>query len=671
MTVAPTIRAMDLFCGAGGSSTGMLQACDDAGVRLRLAAVNHWDVAIATHEANHPGADHFCVDVDHARMDKLAPDGVDILWGSPSCTEHSYAKGGKSIDDQKRASAWVMPRAVEAWNPKVVIVENVRNMLKWGPVEPVLDRKTGKPKIGKDGKVIIRPIKSKAGETFRAWFSAIESLGYVGKWNLLNAADYGEAQTRLRLFVVFTRLGYRFEYPAPSHGKPGTLEVERGLLQPWKAARKIIDFELESMSIFDRKTPLSPNTMRRIEAGIKRYCSGPIAEAFLVVLRNHADSQSLDGPIPTLAANGQHMGLATPELRPFVCGNRTNNVPKSVEDPLGTATTTTGGGFFLAEPEATAFVLGQQSNAVARDVDDPLPTVATGGKISLTEPSATPFVLGQHGGNVARSVDEPLSTIATAGYVRIFDPMIVDVRHGDRPHQPTGLDEPVNTVTSKNGMGIAEPFVIEPGRAVDGDVKPFLATYYGEQENGARTNSIDEPVPTVTTSNRFGMVEPFIVPQDTEAQNRGMDDPVPTIRTTSRGVRLVTPFLAAHFGERPNQEPRTHDIEQPLPTVTHRGAGDLVEAELIQPELTAAPADAPAGRTVIIDGKPYVLDIKFRMLQPKELARAQGFPDDYEFTGTKEARTAQIGNAVCVGVAKALMREALRAIFGDEIRAAA
>jgi len=676
------IRAFDMFCGGGGSSTGMAQACDEFGVGLQLSAVNHWNVAIATHERNHPNARHRCANVDEMRLDELAPEGVDVLWASPSCTEHSYAKGGSSIDDQKRASAWAVPRAIEAWRPKVVIVENVRPFLKWGPVEPVVDRKTEAQKLDKKGRKLFRPIKARRGETFRAWFSAIESLGYQGKWELLNAADYGEPQTRLRLFVVFTAHGYEFDYPMPTHGKIGTLEVERGLRKPWEPARKIIDFSLKSESIFARKDPLSPNTMKRIEAGIRRYCKGALAEAFLVVLRNHADAQSLEAPSPTVAANGQHLALAQTEMRPFVGGNRMNNVPVDLEDPSPTVTTAHGGGLYLAEPEAflvsrhndsdgkerrphdlddpsptvtgsgagylvepQAFTLGQHTNSAPRDVDDPLSTVTTHGYTRLFEPTA--LVLGQHGGGIARSVDEPLSTISCAGYVRVFEPMVVDVRHGDRPHQPRSVDDPLGTVTGRNGAGVVEP---------------FIASYYGDKGGEGRTRAIDEPLPTIPTENRFAVVEPFIVPQANASPPCSTDDPLPTITTTSRGVRLVQPYLVANFGERKTQDPRTHSIDEPVPCVTSRGAGDLVEAEAI-----AVDPDVPADRVVIVDGKPYLLDIKFRMLQPAELARAQGFPDDYKFEGTKEARTMQIGNAVPVAVAKHLMYSALRAVYGSDL----
>lgn len=298
---------------------------------------------------------------------------------------------------------------------------------------------------------------------------------------------------------------------------------------------------------------------------------------------------------------------------------------------------------------------------------EPVPTLTAGGThLALAEPEIRPlaeaFIIdrqdGRGGKRRARSLEEPLPTATGSGSGYVVDPILIEVNHGgDR--NAKSVDEPIGTVTSKNGKGIVEPFIVDYAMR-DGEGS-------GKEPNAG--TSADEPLPTVITRDRFGVVEPavdpFIVPQDTQASLRGLDEPIPTVRTTSRGVRLIQPYLVAHFGEREGQKPRTHDINAPLPTVTNRGAGDLVQAEI-----------APAGGTfggylVEIDGKPYAIDIKFRMLQPEELALAQGFPVDYKFTGTKEARTAQIGNAVCVKVAYHLMRQALKCIYGDAIGAAA
>ena len=129
------IRAADLFCGGGGTSTGLLQACEEAGLECDLLAVNHWDKAIETHAANHPKAKHLCVNLDSIEPANAVPGGkLDILLASPECTHHSNARGGKPMSDQSRASAWHVVRWAESLRPRVIIVENVREFATWGPL---------------------------------------------------------------------------------------------------------------------------------------------------------------------------------------------------------------------------------------------------------------------------------------------------------------------------------------------------------------------------------------------------------------------------------------------------------------------------------------------------------------------------------------------------------
>ena len=157
------ITAADLFCGAGGTSTGLQQACEQAGITLNLIAVNHWDVAISTHSQNHPDADHYCFNLDSVDPRKLVPSGkLDLLVASPECTHHSIARGGKPINDQSRASAW---RIVE-WASQIriehILIENVKEFRTWGP-------------LGTNG----RPLKKRKGETYFAFLNALRALGYT------------------------------------------------------------------------------------------------------------------------------------------------------------------------------------------------------------------------------------------------------------------------------------------------------------------------------------------------------------------------------------------------------------------------------------------------------------------------------------------------------------
>ena len=128
------ILAVDLFAGAGGTSTGLVMACKEAGKTVKLTAINHWPVAISTHEKNHPWASHICATVESVDPREVVPNGhVDILVASPECTHFSCAAGGRPKLDQKRASAWQILRWLELLRIDSLLVENVPEFQSWGP----------------------------------------------------------------------------------------------------------------------------------------------------------------------------------------------------------------------------------------------------------------------------------------------------------------------------------------------------------------------------------------------------------------------------------------------------------------------------------------------------------------------------------------------------------
>lgn len=288
--------ACDLFCGAGGTSTGLAQTCESAGLALDLTAVNHWSVAIETHSANHPKARHLCESLDSIEPRKLIRGKLDLLWASPECTHHSNARGGKPCSDQSRASAWHVVRWADALSPRVILVENVREFRDWGPLSP-------------NGK----PIPSRKGDTFRAWCHAIASLGYTVTHAILNAADHGDPTTRKRLFVAAVRGRRAFRWPQATHRPSEGPDLFTGSLARWRAAREVIDWTLTGEPITSRKRPLSPNTLRRIEAGLKRFNGN---KPFLVPYYGAAnEADSVEAPVRTLTAKDR-LGLVMPEGQP-------------------------------------------------------------------------------------------------------------------------------------------------------------------------------------------------------------------------------------------------------------------------------------------------------------------------------------------------------------------
>lgn len=545
------IKAVDLFCGAGGSSTGLAQACAAQDKSLKLFALNHWSVAIDTHSLNHPDATHLCESIDNVDPRKAVPWGrLDILIASPECTHHSRARGGKPVNDQSRASAWNILRWAEALYIDNILIENVREFEQWGP-------------IGANG----CPLKSKIGETFKAFIASLHSLGYNVEWKVLNAANYGDATTRERLFIMARRGGKKIVWPVPTHTRNGA-DTLFGETKKWRPAREIIDWSIEGKSIFRRKKPLADTTMQRIMAGLERF-GGKDMKPFIVALRNTTMVRTVDQPLHTITAGGNHLALCEP------------------------------------------FVLGQQSCSAPRSVDDPIPTVATKGAIALVEPFIVPF-FGERAGQDPRvhDINQPLPTVTGQGAGALVQPFIIPLNHGKDDTRTHSVEKPMPTITSFDAWGVVQPFVV-----------PIDHT--GSKSVPAR--SAESPLPTVTAKERLALVEPYLVRFNKGYDAVSIDAPVPGI-TTKDKFGLAEPFVMAYYGNGEN----VTSVEQPLPTATARDRFALVEPDR------------------------YALDIRFRMLQPHELAGAMSFPSDYQFTGSREDRVKQIGNAVGVRMSQAL-----------------
>lgn len=434
----------------------MRLAAEALGVDLKLLAINHWNIAISTHSKNHPWADHLCENLDNVNPRKIVPDGyLDLLVASPECTFHSRARGGSVVNDQSRASAWHVLRWAEALYIENILIENVPEFQFWGPLD-------------KEG----LPIKRLKGKTYLAFISALESLGYAVEARVINAADYGDPTTRKRLFIM-ARRGKPVCWPEPTHAKNTAGTLMDGPAHPWRPAREIIDWSIPGQSIFAREKPLSENTMRRIAAGLRKYCDLP----FIVRMNGTKDDSinssaiSIDSPVPTVVGSATHLYLAQPFLVQYH-GDK-------------------------AGSERTA------------------------------------------------SLDNPLQTIDTSNRLGLVEPFIVTLNHGRDDNRAYSLDDPMRAITSADVWGL---------------VSPFLVKYNGTGE----TCSVDEPLDTVTGKDRFGLA------------------------------------------------------------------------------------------IVLQDGRSAVVDVHFRMLQPHELAAAMSFPKEYAFDGTREQKVKQIGNAVPVRTAQAL-----------------
>jgi DNA (cytosine-5)-methyltransferase 1 len=340
------IRIADLFCGAGGTSTGAVQAARAVGHAVELTAVNHWDRAVATHTANHPEARHLCASVDSLNPHHLYPDGhLDILWASPECTHHSRARGGKPMNDQSRATAWCVTRWADALLPCCIMVENVPEFEEWGPLDEAN-----------------KPVSGQKGRTFHAWVETLRALGYTVDWRKLCAADYGDPTTRTRLFVQAVRGDRRIVWPEPTHTETANLWGA----PRWRPAADIIDWSIPTPSIADRKRPLAPKTLARIREGLRRYGGGP----FIVAMEHKGRTVDAAAPLPTVTcAKGGAMGVA------YLLPQQSDGRLRRVDEPAPTVSTA----------GAIALVVEYYGNGQARPVTEPLPTVTCNDRFALLE----------------------------------------------------------------------------------------------------------------------------------------------------------------------------------------------------------------------------------------------------------------------------------------------
>jgi len=454
-----TFNVVDMFCGAGGESTGIMQAAQEMDMKVNLLAINHWERAMETHAANHPSAEHLCESVESIDPTKVVKGGkLDLLWASPECTHHSIARGGRPRSDQSRASAWLILKWLQELYVERVIIENVPEFLSWGPLD-------------KNG----NPIQSQKGKTFKAFIFSLQSLGYKVDWRILCAADYGDPTTRKRLFIQAVKGRKKIMWAQISH-----MESSDNLLgyKSWRAARDIIDWSIPGTSIFNRKKPLADATIRRIAAGIEKYW-GDYAKPFIAVLYGTSDVRSLDLPLPSVTTSGAHHALIEPV--PLLMGHESGQMPKPVDDPVQTVLAQ--GRINLIQP----FMLGQQSGAVARTIDKPVPTVATAGAISLIEP----LLVEYHGTSKPYQISKPVKTITTKDRFALLEPFLIKCCHGD-DKRTMPIDKPVPTLTCSNENALVEPFVFNIGQSSVND----------------RSRSIHEPLSTIVTKAEHCLIEP-------------------------------------------------------------------------------------------------------------------------------------------------------------------
>lgn len=394
-----------------------------------------------------------------------------------------------------------------------------------------------------------------------------------------------QGQTFRKFISQLTELGYRVEYKelkacdygAPTirnrfflvarcDGKPivfpkPTHGVGRGL-KPYRTAAECIDWSIPCRSIFGRTKPLASNTLRRIARGLDKF-----------TIKN---------------------------AEPFIVNYKFNNSPENADSPLSTITAV--GSHYVAEPFITPHIMVNNDNNRCKSLNEPLPTVTTGNRNFLM----TPHISKYYGNIVGSPADEPLHTVTAVDHNALSAGYLIQYHSETAKSEVRGqeLTEPIMTVDSSPRYGL---------------ISANLIKYY----SGDHSSDIREPLHTITTKDRHGLVETRIEPLDGSVKNLGN---WPEIRN----------LLNKYCGY------------------------NLKNNEIL---------------LFRIGGADYFLsDIGLRMLEPRELYNAQGFPPDYiidvDIDGRKYNRTKQVarcGNAVPPPFAEAFVRANLPEYCGDVI----
>ncbi|THU34226.1 DNA cytosine methyltransferase [Niastella caeni] len=462
----PLFIIVDLFCGAGGTTTGFVQAeLEGSGIAKVIACVNHDPKAIKSHWANHPEVKHFEEDIRTLDLTELTaltrqyqtmyPDAYLILWASLECTNFSKAKGGQPRDADSRTLADHLPRYRAALNPDYIMIENVVEFMSWGPLDA-----NGKPVSRKNGQDWMRWREVMKGEIFpnsKDWW-------YVDEWKELNSANYGAYTSRNRLFGIFAKPVLPIAWPEPTHAKNPSKFSLHGDLQRWKAVKEVLDFSDEGESIFTRAKPLSDKTLERIYAGLLKY----VAKGDTSFISKYYSGKpagkvnSVNQPSATVTTFGnsslvQAVGFTA----------------QSVDQPAGTITTVDHHSLVKA-----AFIQQRNSGEPESklvDIDGPARTLtATGGNQELVQ---TRFLKHYYSnGGELSSIESPSATISTRDRSAV-----VSVTN----HNNQSIEQPAGTIMTndKHSVVNCEPFIMPTNY----DNKPV---------------STDQPAPTITANRK-------------------------------------------------------------------------------------------------------------------------------------------------------------------------
>lgn len=469
------VFAIDLFCGAGGETTGIEQArLNGEKCAKVIACVNHDPNAIKSHASNHPDTLHYIEDIrtlNLGGLEKLVkttrechPQSFIMLHASLECTNFSKAKGGQPRDADSRTLAEHLFRYIEAIEPDYIQIENVEEFMCWGDLD-------------KNG----HPVSKDRGRCYMKWVNDVVKYGYHYDFRLLNAADFGAYTSRKRFFGMFAKNGLGIVFPTQTHSKKTT---EGGLFEPyskWRPVRDVLDLNDEGESIFSRKKALCEKTLERIYAGLIKFVAGG-KDAFLVKYNSMNSNKQyaapgIDEPCPTVACQNR-LGLAKVQFLSKQFSGDPNGKNISLDAPCGTVTCKDHHALASAQ-----FIDAYYGNGHEHSIEEPAPVLKTVGHLALV---SSHFMTNEYsGGGQLSSIEEPNPAVLTTPKQKMVS---VHQYLMNPQYQSAGgsVDNPCFTliarmdkmppylISTKDGVGIA---IYENDTPMTKKIKEFMALY--------------------------------------------------------------------------------------------------------------------------------------------------------------------------------------------------
>lgn len=638
------ITVTDQFCGAGGSSQGVRLAGQDlklnTGLEVKLA-MNHWKLAIETHNTNFPETDHICTDI--SACDPRRYYSTDILITSPECTVHSPAGGGSAkkkkfgsqldisgrlasevAEERSRATMWDVVRFTEYHGYNLIIVENVIEARKW-----VL---------------------------FDNWLQTMKNLGYEYEIKYINSMHtHPTPQSRDRMYCVFWKKGnkkpdleltpkapclkcgkvveaYQWWKPhktrSENYGKYRTQYVFKcpdchEVVEPYfYAAFNCIDWSKPGTRIGDRKKPLSPKTEERCQYGIDKYWDQP---TYINVRQSTGVSFRVkpvgDEPLPSQTTD-QNFGV----LNPVIISSR--------------------------------YIEGIANRV--KPSTSPLPVQVTDGRESVMLP---PFQVGVKYDGVNRRLKSSLETLPaqTSQEERalLFAPIITEAGW-DKSKRVKSAEEELSTQDTGQTKGVVLPFLIK--------------NYAGPPQKPVRP---EETLGAITTLDHHAILTPLVTELNASGKARPSTEPLATVLSQGNHHGLLnTPLI-----DQQNGQSKPQPVSEELGSVTTKPKAGIITSEAFNSFLTyynsgskmaSDVAREPMGTVATKDRiamvnepyqKPRLEDCYYRMLLPHEIQLGMAFDEDYVVLGDSRQKVKQLGNAVTPPVMRFLINRCIKSLM--------